>query len=398
MKLNQSFSGFQVSLKENLNVHLSPLLSNPIFILINILTCYKTNCFFCCKILDNTPIYCKIEEMKTTKEGILMKVVILDDWEKSFETNSEIERLKGHFQVEIYHDQPAPDVLKKRIEHADVIIPIRERTTFSKEILRSLRKIKLIAQTGAGLAHIDMQEANRLKIPISTTPGGSAVVVELICGFMIAHSRKLVFLNEEMKKGNWVQSVGLGLEGKTVGIIGLGKIGSGVAKIAKAFHMNVLAWGPRLTEERALAEGVEYAELQHLLQSSQFVVIAVRLVPETRYLLRKEHFQLMRKDAFLINTSRGEVVDEQALAIALEEDWISGAGLDVFSEEPVEAESPFLQMKNVLLTPHIGWKTDNMFHQFLSTSIDNILSYFVDGTPNRIVNADVLDANTIRIK
>ncbi|WNB91069.1 D-2-hydroxyacid dehydrogenase family protein [Bacillus sp. NEB1478] len=327
-----------------------------------------------------------------------MKVVILDDWEKSFGANSEIERLQGHFQVEIYHDQPAADVLIKRIEDADVIIPIRERTTFSKEILQSLRKIKLIAQTGAGLAHIEMNEANRLKIPIATTPGGSASVVELIFGLMIAHSRKLVFLNEEMKNGNWVQSVGFGLEGKTVGIIGLGKIGSGVSKIAKAFHMNVLAWGPRLTEERAIAEGVEYAELQHLLQSSHYVVIAVRLVPETRYLLRREHFQQMRKDAFLINTSRGEVVDEQALAIALKENWISGAGLDVFSEEPVDGDNPLLQMENVILTPHIGWKTDNMFHQFLSTSIDNILSYFVDGAPIRIVNADVLDANTNRIK
>jgi D-3-phosphoglycerate dehydrogenase len=281
----------------------------------------------------------------------------------------------------------------KRLEDADVILPIRERTAFTKEILQSLKKIKLIAQTGAGLAHIDMDEANRLKIPVATTPGGSAAVVELIFGFMIAHSRNIIFLNEEVKKGNWIQSAGLGLQGKTVGIIGLGKIGSGVAKIAKAFQMNVLAWGPRLTETRAQAEGVEFAELNHLLQSSHYVVIAVRLVPETRYLLTEQHFRLMREDAFLINTSRGEVVDEQALAIALKENWISGAGLDVFSEEPVKADNPFLQLDHVLLTPHIGWKTDNMFHQFLSTSIDNILSYFVDGTPKRIVNAEVLNAS-----
>ncbi|MDR7071536.1 D-2-hydroxyacid dehydrogenase family protein [Fictibacillus barbaricus] len=322
-----------------------------------------------------------------------MKVVIIDDWEKCFGTNPEIDRLKEHFHVEIYHDQPSAALLMKRLEDADVILPIRERTTFTKEILQSLKKIKLIAQTGAGLAHIDMDEANRLKIPVAATPGGSSAVIELIFGFMIAHSRKLASLNEEMKRGNWIQSAGIGLQGKTVGIIGLGKIGSGVAKIAKAFQMNVIAWGPRLTEDRAQAEDVEFVELNHLLQSSHFVVIAVRLVPKTRHLLTEQHFRLMREDAFLINTSRGEVVDEQALANALKENWISGAGLDVFSEEPVNADNPFLQLDNVLLTPHIGWKTDNMFHQFLLTSIDNILSYFVDGTPKRIVNGEVLNAS-----
>jgi D-3-phosphoglycerate dehydrogenase / 2-oxoglutarate reductase len=320
-----------------------------------------------------------------------VKVVILDDWEGSFAANSDIERLRQHFQVEIFDDKPAEDELLKRIEYADVIIPIRERTAFSKEVLHSLRNIKLIAQTGSGLAHIDMEEANWLKIPVATTPGGSAAVVELIIGVMITHARSLLSLNEHMKQGNWIESTGFGLENKTVGIIGLGKIGSGVAKVAKAFNMNVIAWGPRLTEERALASGVGYRELDNLLKESHFVVIAVRLVPETRRLLCEKHFKMMRNDAFLINTSRGEVIDESALVTALVNKQIAGAGLDVFSQEPVDPNHPLLQLDNVILTPHIGWKTDNMFHQFLSTSIDNILSYIIEGTPKRIVNLKELD-------
>jgi D-3-phosphoglycerate dehydrogenase / 2-oxoglutarate reductase len=329
-------------------------------------------------------------------EGVIIKnegmfsvnVVILDDWEGSFAANSEIERLRQHFQVVIYNDKPADDELLKRIEYADVILSIRERTRFSKEVLQHLKNIKLIAQTGSGLAHIDMDEANRLKIPVATTPGGSAAVVELIIGMMISHARSLISLNEQMKQGNWIESSGFSLENKTVGIIGLGNIGSGVAKVAKAFNMNITAWGPRLTEERAMSQGVQYRELDALLQESHFVVISVRLVPETRHLLSEEHFKLMRNDAFLINTSRGEVIDESALIKALEEQWIGGAGLDVFHKEPIEVNHPLLKLNNVILTPHIGWKTDNMFRQFLSISIDNILSYLIQDKPERIVNLE----------
>jgi D-3-phosphoglycerate dehydrogenase / 2-oxoglutarate reductase len=320
-----------------------------------------------------------------------VKLIVLDDWEQNYKTNPEVERLKQHFSVEIYHDRPTKNVLINRIKDADVIIPIRERTKLTKEILQQLFNIKLIAQTGSGPAHIDMDEANRLNIPVATTPGGSAAVIELITGMMIAQARNLLFLNQQMKQGNWIESTGFGLENKTVGIIGLGKIGSGVAKVAKAFNMNVIAWGPRLTEERALASGVEYRELDNLLKESHFVVIAVRLVPETRQLLCEKHFEMMRNDAFLINTSRGEVIDESALITALVNKRIAGAGLDVFSQEPVAPNHPLLQLENVILTPHIGWKTDNMFHQFLSTSIDNILSYIIEGTPKRIVNLEELD-------
>lgn len=322
-----------------------------------------------------------------------MKAVILDDWEKTFVNNNPlIENLKKHFDVQIFHDEPTEDVLVGRISDADVIIPIRERTKFTKNILQQLKNVKLIAQTGAGLAHIDLEEATHLNIAVATTPGGSSAVVELIFGFMIAYSRKLLSLNDELHQGIWTHSIGLGLENKTIGIIGLGNIGSRVAKVAQAFNMKVLAWGPRLTPERAKELGVEYSSLENLLQNSHFVSVSVRLVPETRQLLNENHFRLMRKDAFLINTSRGEVIDEKAFIQVLKEQKIGGAGLDVFTQEPLSTDSPFLNLENVILTPHIGWKTDNMFNQFLSTSIDNILSFFIDKNPTKIANPEVLNS------
>lgn len=235
-----------------------------------------------------------------------------------------------------------------------------------------------------------MEEATRLNIPISTTPGGSAAVVELIFGFIITYSRQLISLDQNMKHGNWINSVGFGLEGKTIGIIGLGKIGSGVAKVAKAFNMNVLAWGPRLTRQRAEEQGVIYTSLENLLQQSHYVTIAVRSVPETRNLLTTHHFNMMRKDAIIINISRGDILDEDALVHALSEKIIGAAALDVFSHEPLNPDSALLKLDNVILTPHIGWKTDNMFDQFLSISIDNIISYVVHNNPTRIANPVVL--------
>jgi D-3-phosphoglycerate dehydrogenase len=315
-----------------------------------------------------------------------MKVVILDDWESTFANSPLLSKLKEHFDVITYHDKPTLAQLLERVREADIIIPIRERTKFSKEVLQEMKQIKLIAQTGGGIAHIDMVEATRLKIPISTTKGGSRAVVELIFGYVLTYSRQLVSLDREMKDGVWSEVSGSSLEHKTIGIIGLGNIGKGVAKIAKAFGMRVIAWGPRLTKERADEEEVEYMPLEELLQHSHFVTLNVRLVPATRHLVTKKHFELMREDAVLINTSRGEVIDEEALVEALEQKQIAGACLDVYIEEPLNRTNPLLALDNVILTPHIGWKTDQMFHNFFEEAIENIMSTIIHQKPRKIVN------------
>lgn len=309
-----------------------------------------------------------------------MKVVLLDDWEKNYIGHPQLERLRQHFEVELYHDAPSQEELARRLSSAHVVIPIRERTRFNQAVLQSMVSTKLIAQTGSGVAHIDMEEAKRLGISVVTTPGGAGGVIELVLGLMVVYARQLVQLNEALHEGQWPLSVGMSLEGKTIGIIGLGHIGSGVAKVAKVLGMRVLAWGPRLTEERAQEQGVQYATLEDLLQASDVISLHVRLVPATRSMIRAEHFSLMKKKAFFINTSRGELVDEAALVQALTEQRIGGAGLDVFTNEPLGAGHPFVGLPNVILTPHIGWKTDEMFNRFLTVSVDNIFSHFrIDG-------------------
>lgn len=311
-----------------------------------------------------------------------MNIVILDDWERTFVNHPAIHKLRGCGKVTLYHDRPQEEELVHRLREADIVIPLRERTRFTRELLQQIAPLRLIAQTGSGVAHIDKEAAKELSIPIATTTGGSSSVVELIFGFMLAYSRQLVLLHQKMKDGVWTESVGKGLAGKTLGVIGLGNVGSGSARAAKAFGMRVLAWGPRLTEERAAVEGVDYAPFEKLLKESDYIAICVRLVPETRNLIQREHFSLMKPDAFLINTSRGEIVEEEALIGALRERRIGGAGLDVFHKEPLLPGHPLLSLDNVLLSPHIGWKTDAILNQFLTEAAVNIIA-FLDSNPSR---------------
>lgn len=304
-----------------------------------------------------------------------MKLVILDDYERTTDRISFEQPSLANVEMEIFYDQAEGDELVDRIRNADIIVPIRERTHFTQELLIKLPNLQLIAQTGSGTAHIDKEAAQEKGIKILTTPGGSQAVTELVCGLMIAHARQFLPLDQEVRQNKWPNVVGVGLAGKTLGVIGLGKIGAGVAVIAKAFGMRVIAWGPRLTEERALAHNVEYVELEDLFSQSDFLSVHVRLVPETKNLIKAEHFEMMKRSAFFMNTSRGEVVDEGALVHALETKQIAGAGLDVFIEEPLKEGHPLTLLDNVILTPHIGWKTDSTFEMFLNKALDNVTKY-----------------------
>ena len=269
-------------------------------------------------------------------------------------------------------------------------MPIRERTKFTKELLEVCPQLKLIAQTGKGVAHIDLDAVNERKIPISVTPGGSTTAVaELTLCLIIACLRKIPYGQRELRQGKWPHLLGREMTGKKLGIIGLGTIGSRVAKLAKAFDMSVYAWGPRLTKERAAEQDVTYLSLEELLQTVDILSLHVRLVKETTNLLSKEHFQLMKPESILINTSRGKIVNETDLIWALENKVIAGAGLDVFAVEPIQPDNPLLQLDNVVLSPHIGYTTQETFDRFLLNAIENIES-FVQGKPINILNEEVL--------
>lgn len=316
----------------------------------------------------------------------MMNIYLLDDWNRAFENNPLVEKLKELGNVHIFHESILKDELAETLKNADIIIPIRERTKFTKQLIDSLPNLKLIAQTGKGVAHIDLQTMNEKKIPISVTPGGSATsVAELTIVLMLACMRQLPYGQKKLIEGEWAQLLGREISGKTLGIIGLGNIGLKVVPIAKALNMKVFAWGPTLTKERAAVHGVKYLSKEELLMSSDVVSLHVRLVKETTNLLSREHFELMKEDSVLINTSRGKVINEQDLIWALQNNIIWGAGLDVFELEPISLENPLLQINNVVLSPHVGYTTKDTFDRFLSASIENIAS-FIQGKPINILN------------
>src|SRR5690606_13288333 len=222
-------------------------------------------------------------------------------------------------EVQLCQEPLTMEETKQILSTADIVLPIRERTKFTKELLDACPQLKLISQTGKGIAHIDLKAVNARKIPISGTPGGSTTAVaELTLALVMACLRKLPYGQRQLREGNWPHLLGREMSGKKLGLIGLGSIGSRVAKLAKAFDMPVYAWCPRLTQERAAEQSIEYLSLEELLKTVDILTIHVRLVKETTNLLTKEHFGMMKPESILINTSRGKIIKEEDLIWALE--------------------------------------------------------------------------------
>jgi D-3-phosphoglycerate dehydrogenase len=311
-----------------------------------------------------------------------MKTVILDDWNHVYDGHPQLERLKELGEVVLYHDKAqSEEELIARLKDADIVIPVRERSKFTRNVIEALPQLRLIAQTGTGIAHIDTEAAKQRDLPIAVTPGGSTdSVAELTFALMLACVKRIPYGQEKMKQGEWPPIIGGELKNKKLGIIGLGKIGTEVAGRAKVFKMEVNAWGPTLTPERAANTGVGYMGLEELLEVSDVVSLHPRLVPATTGLLTKEHFKIMKSSSILINTARGKLVNEADLIWALENKEIGGAGLDVFEKEPVDPANPLLRMDNVVVSPHTGWTSKEVFDRFLTLCVDNI-SHFVSGNP-----------------
>jgi phosphoglycerate dehydrogenase-like enzyme len=305
-----------------------------------------------------------------------MRVAILDDTHCAYDGTTGVRRLRERAEVKIF-TQPFgdPSVLRG----FDALVANRERTRFTRALLEQLPDLRIIAQTGNHVYHIDLAAAEERKIIVAKATGGFCTsAAELAIGLMIAVMRQIPALDREVKLGKWPTPMTHVLRGKTLGIVGLGHVGRYVAKIAKAFEMNVLAWGPRLTQEAAASAGTESRELDDLLRSSDIVSVHATLSPESRGLIDARRLGLMKPTAYLINTARGPIVDEPALCTALANGRIAGAGLDVFDEEPLPSAHLLTKLPNVVLTPHIGWPTDEMYRQFADAAADALLGY-LDG-------------------
>ena len=266
---------------------------------------------------------------------------------------------KAGFEV-VYEEYPDEERLIELVKDVEAIV-VRSKPKVTRRVIEAAPKLRVIGRAGVGLDNIDLEAAKERGIKVVNSPGASSrSVAELVFGLLLAVARKIAFADRKMREGVWAkkQCMGIELEGKTMGVIGFGRIGYNVAKIANAFGMRVLLYDPYPNEERAREVGGTFASLEDLLKESDVVTLHVPLVDATYHLIDEERLKLMKPTAILINAARGAVVDNNALVKALQEGWIAGAGLDVFEEEPLPKDHPLTRLDNVVLTPHIGASTE----------------------------------------
>ena len=319
-----------------------------------------------------------------------MKVTVLDDYQHAFEKTDAIRRLRQKVEVQILTEKlPSEAAIAAALNHSNAIIPVRERTKFTSSLLQALPDLEFISQTGNHVYHVDLDAATKLGIVVSLAPGGNSTT-ELAFALMLAVMRRIPQSDRAMRRGEWPLVLGYVLKGKTIGILGLGKIGTEVAAIARAFGMKVIAWGPTLTPERAARSEAMYMPLEEVLKSADVVSVHLTLSEKSKNLLNEARLRLMKKSAYLVNTARGAILDEAALVKILRENAIAGAALDVFVEEPLPKNHPLLELENVVLTPHLGWPTDSGFEGFAENAVTNILDY-MDGKLTRALNPEALE-------
>jgi len=319
-----------------------------------------------------------------------LKIAILDDFQNATAQIPAVSELRKLAEVVVYNTKARSEAeLVERLRGVEIVIPIRERTALPGSVLEQLPDLKYICQTGYPAPVIDAEAATHLGILVTYTEGNRNPAVELTFGLMIAVMRHLVVEDRAMRTGQWQTTIGVCLQGKTLGIIGLGLMGTRVSHIAQAFGMRVLACGFTLTRERAEAAGARMVTLDTLLSESDVVSIHLRLTPESREYIGRGELALMKPSAYLINTSRGAIIDEAALVEALRERRIAGAGLDVFGEEPTEPGNPLFAFDNVVLTPHLGGVTVETYEATFQGVLENIQNYLA-GTPSRVLNPEVL--------
>jgi phosphoglycerate dehydrogenase-like enzyme len=319
-----------------------------------------------------------------------MKFAILDDFQGAAASLSCMDKLRACGELVVFQTSlSAPAAFVEALKDVHILIPIRERSQLTSSVLEALPSLEMISQTGGTTPHLDLDAATRRGIVVCTSPGDGQSTAELTFALMLAVMRRIPQEHQAMRAGRWQTGQGVGLYGKTLGIIGLGRIGSRVAHMAQAFGMRVLATGFTLTAERAMAHGVRMAALEDLLARSDVVSIHLRLSERSDKLIGRQELRLMKSTAYLINTARGSIVDETALIEALRHRRIAGAGLDVFAQEPIEPSNPLLQLDNVVCTPHIGFVTQTTYEHMLGGAVDNIVNY-LEGNPTNVRNPQVL--------
>lgn len=318
-------------------------------------------------------------------------LAILDDYQDAVRRLPFWSRLDGRVTIDVFRDTlQSEDALVERLRPYAIVVAIRERTRFTASLLGRLPALEHLAITGRNSGHVDLAAATKRGILVTATSGSGPSAIEHTLALILAVVRRVPQEDRVMREGRWQTTVGVELAGKTLGIVGLGRIGSRVAAFGQFLGMRVIAWGPTLTDERARAAGVTRVALDDLFRESDVVSLHLLLSDTSRGLVTARLLGLMKPTAYLVNTARGPLIDEAALVAALSDRRIAGAALDVYDVEPLPREHPLLQLDNVVLTPHLGYVTEESYRAFFGPLVENVASWLDGETPKRALNPEVL--------
>ncbi|MDA0262675.1 MAG: D-2-hydroxyacid dehydrogenase family protein [Chloroflexi bacterium] len=325
-----------------------------------------------------------------------MKLAVLDDYQGTARELTDWSRLPAGTDVEFFQDHIADeDKLVERLKDFDLVMGMRERTPFTRSILSRLPKLRLLITTGRRNASFDIEAATEMGVTVCGTDGGGEGPTELTWGLILAMLRHIPEEDQRSRAGSWGTTVGTNLKGKTLGLMGLGHIGSLVARVGKAFDMNIIAWSQNMTAERARECEAMLVDKETLFKESDILSVHLVLSDRTRGLVGAAELALMKPTAYLVNISRGPIVDEKALIDVLERRAIAGAALDTFDIEPLPLDHPLFKTPNTLICPHLGYVTEDGYQAFYAGVVDNVRA-FTSGEPVRVINPDVLTSAQFR--
>ena len=318
------------------------------------------------------------------------KIAILDDFERIAETVPAYAKLSARADITLLRERlDSSEKIVQRLRDFDALLLMRERTFLSDKEYGQLPNLKFISQTGRTSVHLDLANATKRGIAVSGTAGDTgATTKELTIGLILALARKIPQVNQRMREELWPALTGMMLEGKTIGVLGLGRIGNEVARIMKAFNTRVLGWSRSLTPERAAEVGAEAVAMETLLKESDFVTVHVHYSAQTVNLIGAKEIALMKRGAFLVNTGRGPIINETAMLDGLANGHLGGVGLDVYDKEPLPMDHPLRRFDNAILMSHRGYATVEILSERYEQAINNLLDY-LDDKPTSLINKDV---------
>ena len=319
----------------------------------------------------------------------LSRLAILDDYQGVARALGPWDRLPADLRIEVFRDTLTdPDALAERLRPFDALVIMRERTPFPRALLERLPDLRLLVTTGMRNRSVDLAACAEKGVTVCGTPGFGNPTVDLTWGLILSVLRRIPEQERALREGRWQPApLGNTVEGKTLGVLGLGNLGTKVARVGAAFGMRVVAWSPNLTEERAAAAGAQRVDKAALMAEADVLTLHLVLSERSRGIVGAEDIARMKRGAVVVNTSRGPLIDQPALIATLREGRIAGAGIDVYDQEPLPPDHPILSAPNTVLTPHLGYVTEENYRVYFQGAVEAVEGY-LKGSPVRVLRAD----------